>query len=71
MSDPTPRLMKLGEVMHRTGLSKPTIYNYIRKGQFPKPVKLGPRGIGFIESEVVDWITDRITLRNHKEALTP
>ena len=27
---------------------------------FPKPVQLGPRAVGWIESEVSAWITERI-----------
>jgi prophage regulatory protein len=30
---------------------------------FPKPVKLGPRSVGFIESEVQDWLQSRASAR--------
>ena len=34
-----------------------TIYQYIKDGAFPKPVRLGPRAVGWLEADVSDWIT--------------
>ncbi|OAT21119.1 AlpA family transcriptional regulator [Buttiauxella noackiae ATCC 51607] len=54
------RLMKMPEVMHRTGNGKSWIYRLISQGRFPKPIKIGSRSIAFIESEVDEWINQRI-----------
>ncbi|PLM61628.1 dipicolinate synthase, partial [Klebsiella michiganensis] len=51
----TKRFMRLPEVLERTGLSKPWIYRLIGRGEFPSPIKLGGRAIGFIESEIDEW----------------
>ncbi|GGQ22722.1 helix-turn-helix transcriptional regulator [Shewanella litoralis] len=58
------RLIKLKEVMDCTGLGRSTIYNYIADKTFPKPVSLGLRAVAWVESEVQDWILDRIEERD-------
>ena len=50
------------EVQTRTGLSRSTIYQYIQEGAFPKPVPLGPRAVGWLESEVSAWIAGRVKI---------
>jgi len=54
------RFVRLPEVKALTGLSRSTVYERIREGQFPKPVGLGGRNVGWIEGEVMDWIEGRI-----------
>jgi prophage regulatory protein len=46
--------------MARTGLSRSTIYVRLEQGRFPRPVSLGGRAVGWIESEVDEWIGERI-----------
>ena len=54
------RILRLPEVQRRTGLSRSTIYVRLEQGLFPKPVSLGARAVGWIESEVDEWIRQRI-----------
>ncbi|MEQ1965257.1 AlpA family transcriptional regulator [Xenorhabdus khoisanae] len=53
-------LIRLPEVQRRTGYSKAWIYKLISDGEFPKQVKIGPRSVAFIESEIDNWIAQRI-----------
>ncbi|OTA15228.1 dipicolinate synthase [Xenorhabdus vietnamensis] len=53
-------LIRLPEVQRRTGYGKAWIYKLIADNQFPKQVKIGTRSIAFIESEIDDWIDQRI-----------
>ncbi len=53
-------ICRLPEVIARTGLSRSTIYNLIQKGEFPSQINLGPRAVGWVENEIVDWIEARI-----------
>lgn len=46
------RLIKLTEVMHRTGLARSTIYKFIASGFFPKSVNLSVRAVAWVESEL-------------------
>ena len=34
-----------------------------KAGQFPKRIQLGPNRVGWLESEVQDWIAERMELR--------
>jgi prophage regulatory protein len=51
------------EVLARTGLKRSTLYALIKQGDFPKPIKLSARAIGFLSSEVDDWIAARAAKR--------
>ncbi|MCV4606732.1 AlpA family transcriptional regulator [Escherichia coli] len=53
-------LIRLSEVLKRTGYSKAWVYSLMSRGQFPLSVKIGARAIAFIESEIDDWIDQRI-----------
>ena len=53
-------LIRMPEVMRRTGYGKAWIYRLVSEGRFPLPIKIGSRAIAFVESEVDDWINQRI-----------
>ena len=50
------RLIKIDEVLSMCGVSKPHIYRMISRGQFPAPVRVGPRAARWRLSEVKKWI---------------
>jgi prophage regulatory protein len=58
------RVMRLVEVLSTTGLARSTIYKYVADGSFPRPVTLGERSVGWVESEVHDWLLARIAERD-------
>ena len=62
------RIIRLKEVIDSTGLARSTIYKYIAEGTFPKPVSLGDRCVGWVDSEVHEWIQARIEERNLAES---
>jgi len=53
-------ILRLPTVKNRTGLSRSSIYLKMSEGTFPVPINLGPRSIGWIESEIEEWIQERI-----------
>lgn len=57
------RVIKLKDVISTTGLSRSSIYAYMAKGEFPKPIQLGPRAVAWIEEEVQKWLCDKINQR--------
>lgn len=59
-------LCRLPQVRIRTGLSRSEIYRRIAGGDFPKPIKLGPRASAWAEHEVTAWIAARIAARDEK-----
>jgi prophage regulatory protein len=54
------KLLRLPEVMARTGVSRSSLYLEITCGTFPKQILIGSRTVGWIEEEVEGWIQDRI-----------
>jgi prophage regulatory protein len=54
-------ILRLPAVRQRTGLSRSTIYQRVVQGTFPAPISLGARAVGWLESEVDDWIASKIT----------
>jgi len=58
-----PKIKRRPEVEAKTGLSRSTIYEKMKNGTFPKPVKLGPRAVGWLEIEIDAWICERISQR--------
>lgn len=57
------RILRLTEVIHRTGLARSTIYKLMKAHEFPQAVPLMVRTVGWIESEVDDWIASKVRLR--------
>lgn len=53
------RIIRLPEVINRTGYTKPSIYRLMKENQFPQCVKLGPRAIGWHESIINAWVDSR------------
>jgi len=51
---------RLPKVMDRTGLSRSTIYLKVSQGEFPKPISLGARSVGWLAEEITAWIEARI-----------
>lgn len=50
------RILRLPDVIARTGLAKSTVYKWMKKGTFPRQFKMGTRAAGWLESEIDSWI---------------
>jgi len=59
----SPRVLRMPEVAKRTGLSRTVIYEQVKDGTFPKPLRLGPKASGWLDSEVSDWIRAKAAQR--------
>lgn len=57
MSNPE-RIIRLKTVLHRTGLSRSTLYRKIADGTFPRQVSISIHGAGWHESAVNRWVAD-------------
>jgi len=58
------KIIRLNQVIESTGLGRSTIYKYISEGKFPTPLQLSERCVGWLESEVQQWIQTRIDIRD-------
>jgi prophage regulatory protein len=61
-------ILRRHDVERVTGLTRSTIYENVAKGQFPKPIKLSSKSVGWLESEIADWQKARIAARDQVEA---
>jgi prophage regulatory protein len=53
-------LLRMDQVRKRTGLSRSTIYERIKLGRFPQPIRLGARSVAWIESEITAWLWEQV-----------
>jgi prophage regulatory protein len=53
-------ILRLPSVKARTGLSRSSIYAFVARGDFPAPVSLGARAVGWNSDAVETWIAGRI-----------
>lgn len=54
-------LLRRPVVEARTGLSRSTIYDWMKRGEFPPPIKLGERLVAWKESDIAAWMEARET----------
>lgn len=57
------KLIRLSEVIKKTGFKKSWIYLLISQGKFPQSVKIGTRSVAWVESEINEWIVAHINKR--------
>jgi len=63
------KILRLKDVLGRTGLTRsrgaaPSLaYALVKDGKFPHPVPLGARAVGWLESEIDQWIAERVNAR--------
>jgi len=55
-----PRILRRQLVEAQTGLSRSKIYDLVTREQFPRPVKIGARAVGWVEADIAAWINEKI-----------
>jgi len=55
------KILRLPTVKDLTGLSRSTIYLRITKNEFPAPISLGGRAVGWVEADVNAWLSEKIS----------
>lgn len=60
-------ILRLEEVKKKTGLSRTTIYELIKRKQFPSQIKLTERSSGWLESEINQFIADRVAASRQEQ----
>ena len=54
------QILRLKDVIAMTELSRSTIYLRMEQDKFPQQINLGSRAVGWISSEIKEWIEERI-----------
>ncbi|MFA0113302.1 AlpA family transcriptional regulator [Vibrio sp. 10N.261.46.E11] len=57
------RFLRLKDVIAATGLSRSTIYKFMDEEVFPKTIPLGGRAVAWLESEIEEWMEQRLAMR--------
>ena len=60
-------ILRLPTVKAITGLSRSTIYLRMSEGSFPEKISLGSRAVGWLETEVQDWLDERISVSRKED----
>lgn len=50
------KFIRLPEVKNKTGLSRSSIYLRMSNGEFPPSISLGGRAVGWLESDINEWL---------------
>ena len=60
MTTTADRIVRPREVRELLGnVSKSTLWRWIAKEQFPRPMKLGERAVGWRQSTINEWLDSR------------
>jgi prophage regulatory protein len=60
-------ILRLPQVKSETGLSRSAIYQRISEGSFPKQINLGSRAVGWLTSDIENWIKQRVIESKEKK----
>ena len=58
------KIFKVGQVAEEISVSIPQVYKLASLGGFPKPIKLGERGSGWLKTEIDAWLQSRVEARD-------
>lgn len=53
------QIIRLPQLVEKTGISRAHVYALIGRGEFPRPIRLGRRAVGWREDEIEDWLDSR------------
>jgi prophage regulatory protein len=60
------KVLKVKQVAEEINVSVPQVYRLVSIGRFPKPIKLGERGSGWLTSEIDAWLQSRVDARDEE-----
>ncbi|GEM_PF-1084505 len=75
-----PTIIRRPEVEARTGLSRSAIYARLKRNPkrpgdydptFPRPIRIGPRAVGWIAAEIDQWVAARTAERDWTPPAAP
>ena len=57
------KLLRLNDVILQVGMKRSWIFQQVKDGNFPKPIKLSERAVAWYASDIEDWIKSRAVVR--------
>ena len=61
------KILRRLDVQRITGLSKATLWRLVKAGDFPRPIRLGARAVGWKADEISAWIESRPRATNEDQ----
>lgn len=55
------KIIRLPQVIEKVGLSRSSIYLLLKKNRFPASIQIGERSMGFLESDIDQWLDSKIS----------
>ena len=55
------RLLRIDEVLEMVNISKSVLYEMMGRGEFPRPVRISRRAVGWPQQDIHDWLDSRPT----------
>ena len=62
------KILKAKQVAEEINVSVPQVYKLVSLGRFPRPIKLGKRGSGWLRTEIDAWLQSRVDARDEEVA---
>lgn len=59
MTKSTTTILRLPEVEARCAVNRRTLYYWIERDMFPRPINLGPRTVGWLDRDIEAWINEK------------
>lgn len=53
-------IKRLPEVIKQVGYSRSSLYAKVKTGDFPAPILLGRRAVGWLSTDIDEWIAGRV-----------
>jgi prophage regulatory protein len=62
-TEQTTVILRLPELRKRIGLGRSSVYALVKRGEFPRPIPLSRRAVGWSLAEVEQWLAERAAKR--------
>ncbi len=62
------RFLSIAETRKFAGdISARTVYRWSERGEFPKPYRIGPNRVGWLQSELQEWLLNKKEVRQYPD----
>lgn len=58
------KFLRRSDVQDLTGLPVSTLYEMMDRGEFPRPIRLSPRTVAWLEKDIAEWQAERVAQRD-------
>lgn len=52
-------ILRLADVEAHCAVNRRTLYYWMERGMCPRPIQLGPRTVGWLDSDIEAWIAEQ------------